>query len=1275
MIRQVLFTRKMLIILGALLMVMALLAGSGGLHAAGTSTLGDQPFCLSDTLLSQSLKQNPSLRKTMEEQEGAIRNFVENRTDKGLLQQGQTSDFIIPVVVYAIHNGGPENISEQQVNSQITALNNAFSGQGIRFCLATQQGGTPLPGSPTPGIIRIQSPLTNHLTSDESSLKALSTLPGENYLRIWVVKDIDNNSGVVGYARFPGTVAPALEGIVMRYDVFGDVATCGCSNLIPNYDQGKILAHEVGHYLYLYHTFQGGCTGVSASDCATMGDYVCDTPQIAVANTGCPGPVSSCNGTPALLNNQMDYTNDLCRNAFTTGQETRMTATINTIRQQLVSPSNLVFTGVQCAGLLNASFSASNYNPCTNQSITLDALNIGGATYAWDFGDSSTGSGDPVTHTYTTPGTYTVTLTVTSGGNTVSSTQQVFVTNCAPISSSQNNWYFGRIAGLNFSSGAPVPALGAFINNTINSDEGCATQSDSSGNLLFYSDGAKLWDKNHVLLNPATPLSGHNSASQAALSVPMPGNPNRYYLFTLPFRFFAPVTYFGYSIVDVTGGNASLVSINTPVTLPAGATRTGEAATAVQKCNGDYWVIVHGFYMDPIPLRNSFYVYSVTASGVTLAGVYNLGVPSDTGQLKMSPDGTLLACSGDNTVICDFDRASGVLSNPKNLIRGDYGITFSPNSHVLYLSPHVAGETTLYQYDLLHPDPQSTEQIVPTRFIPVNASMQLGPDQKVYMALTALKHLAVINYPNNLVSADNPNACGFNFNGPSLVTSANQGIFSAAGLPNMMDALPTAQVPADFSYDTSSCSTVNFSATACASSYAWNFGDSTTSTAQNPTHTYAANGSYTVTLTLNGSTTVTKTVVIGLSASSASIFGPSTACMVSGNPPFSSYSANAQPGLLYNWTVMGGTISGVSNHVSVDVVWQTLPGTVQLTLTDPATGCTRVQTLTVTINCNTGFNHRVYDFTGDSRTDFTVLTLGAAGTPITWKTLRNPASSVPNAAFIRIFDYGIVGDSITPNNYLGDGKNEVGVWRTGNYYISPFPEGLGPIAPTTVINWGTTGDNLGRDGDYDGDGTEDPTIIRVQSSVLHWYIKGSAGTNRVIPFGRIIAGFNTLAFQGADFNGDGRDDLVMCNANPATGANNWWIGDSITGQVLLSISWGNFTVDYFINPDDYTGDGKADLVVWRGGGTGPEGGAWYIRDTQTGNMLPPVIFGIADASFLVNDVPLRGDYDGDGKADIAVFRPSTREWYWLNSSNPGGLKGVQQWGGPGDIPLPSFFNF
>lgn len=316
----------------------------------------------------------------------------------------------------------------------------------------------------------------------------------------------------------------------------------------------------------------------------------------------------------------------------------------------------------------------------------------------------------------------------------------------------------------------------------------------------------------------------------------------------------------------------------------------------------------------------------------------------------------------------------------------------------------------------------------------------------------------------------------------------------------------------------------------------------------------------------------------------------------------------------------------------------------------------------------------VYDFTGDTRTDFTFINFGTTGTPIVWWTLRNPALTGPNQAFIRQATFGVSGDPINPGNFFGTGKSELSFWRNGVFYPIAFPESGSP-SPVPIV-FGSAGDIIGRDGDYDGDGKLDATVIRVVSNQLRWFYYGSTGVVRGVQFGQTHAGTSTLEFPGADFNGDQRDEFVVAQVNNATGATTWWIGDSLTGASVLTVNWGNFDTDFMVVPDDYTGDGVADIVCWRGGGTAGDAGAWYIRNTVTGGVVPPVVFGVSDPNFINNDYPLRGDYDGDGRADVAVWRPTTATWYWLRSSD--GTLGIQQWGHPGvttEFPLSNLYNF
>src|SRR6185436_12341018 len=91
-----------------------------------------------------------------------------------------------------------------------------------------------------------------------------------------------------------------------------------------------------------------------------------------------------------------------------------------------------------------------------------------------------------------------------------------------------NIWCFGNRAGLDFNSGSPVVFTGAAISTM----EGCSSVADSSGNLLFYTDGRTVWNKNHVAMPNGTSLNGGSSSTQSAIIVKMPGNANIYYIFT-----------------------------------------------------------------------------------------------------------------------------------------------------------------------------------------------------------------------------------------------------------------------------------------------------------------------------------------------------------------------------------------------------------------------------------------------------------------------------------------------------------------------------------------------------------------------------------------------------------------------------------------------------------------------------------------------------------------------------------------------------------------------
>jgi hypothetical protein len=315
----------------------------------------------------------------------------------------------------------------------------------------------------------------------------------------------------------------------------------------------------------------------------------------------------------------------------------------------------------------------------------------------------------------------------------------------------------------------------------------------------------------------------------------------------------------------------------------------------------------------------------------------------------------------------------------------------------------------------------------------------------------------------------------------------------------------------------------------------------------------------------------------------------------------------------------------------------------------------------------------LYDFTGDGRTDWTTFRLGGTtGAPLRWRVVGNPASAVPNGAFIREFDYGLTGDFLVPADYVGDRKTEMAVWRSGIYYLAQFPTGAGGITLDRAVQWGQSGDDPRSVGDYDGDGKIDYTVRRgdfVNNTVTWFIMSSTTNTMRAVRFGAAANGFLPQSFPGADFTGDGRDELIIVTgAFTFGGPITYIIGDAVTGAGIATIPWGDAGADYAVAPADYTGDGRADLVAWRGRtGTAADAGVWYIRNTATGTATG-TRFGIGGG----DDLAVRGDYDGDGRHDIGVYRRSNQTFYVLSSSN-GSLLFQQSGAAAGDFPLANLF--
>ena len=407
-------------------------------------------------------------------------------------------------------------------------------------------------------------------------------------------------------------------------------------------------------------------------------------------------------------------------------------------------------------------------------------------------------------------------------------------------------WYFGDKAGLDFRSGTPV----ALDDGELSTYEGCATISDPLGNLLFYTDGVEVWNRNHQLMPNGTGLYGFSSSTQSAIIIPNPADPNIYYIFTCQIS-----AGINYSVVDLSldGGLGDVTIKNVRL-----LTNSTEKLTAVEHANGtDIWVIGHGW-------RNARYLaYRVTAAGVNVSPVtsdvgidLSIGRSADDaiGYLKASPDGTKLAVCHRNlgAELLDFDSATGIVSNPILLSSQDnYGVEFSPSGEVLYMTVVFGG---ILQYDLNSAD-------IPASALDISGSiwgsggLQLAIDGKIYSTIYDRTSLSVINNPDVVGPG-----CNYEFGTIDLGNNV-----SYLGLPPFIQSYFYVSGIQANNLCLGDSTEFSIQSNEPIVSILWDFGDGNTSTVENPTHIYAAAGTYMVRADVtvaSGTQTETREIVI-----------------------------------------------------------------------------------------------------------------------------------------------------------------------------------------------------------------------------------------------------------------------------------------------------------------------------------------------------------------------------------------------------------------------------
>lgn len=291
-----------------------------------SSSLQAQKHCSAHDYQQQRMRENPALSAGLSRMES----FIQQQAANALTSRVEDVTIKIPVVIHNLYHFPNQKISNEQVQSQIDALNACFRRRNadsvktpayfrslaadcnIEFYLAISDSKR----KSTTGIIRKYTPIKEWEADDKVKFSAEmgdDAWDPNSYLNIWVC----NLNRVAGYASVPGD-APAKDGVVIGLGAFGTIGT------LPGYEMGKTVVHEVAHWLGLKHLWGDQYCG---------DDGIADTPKQAGFNIECPNTVTvTCGNGPYgdMYMNYMDLTSDACMNLFTQGQKTRMRALFET---------------------------------------------------------------------------------------------------------------------------------------------------------------------------------------------------------------------------------------------------------------------------------------------------------------------------------------------------------------------------------------------------------------------------------------------------------------------------------------------------------------------------------------------------------------------------------------------------------------------------------------------------------------------------------------------------------------------------------------------------------------------------------------------------------------------------------------------------------------------------------------------------------------------------------------------------------------------------------